>query len=442
VKPVEHKSVNHSPERSKSADFVDILVFIIPCLEFVQIKLIGVLFGPELLLIVIFVYLASRRRFRIATPGGKRFLILCSLWLGSQFATDIVRRSAFADYARGWSNIGMTLVNFAVLYTLLYGRPRRLIFYGWGLVVGSLLRFMISPDIFAAGDPWKFGIGFPVTLATFLFASRPNCRGYWQITLSLIIGLINIGLGARSAGGVCVATAFYLFVSRAMARKSSESSKSRVRWILSLASVTIIGLAGVLWAYQYAASAGVLGEDARVKYENQSSGQFGVLLGGRVEMLGYLPAIYDSPILGHGSWAKDPTYLIVERQTLALMGYSGADEFSNDELELGLIPEHSYLFGAWVDAGILGAVFWAWVFLLDAKTLMRVYPPTTMLLPVMSYVGFELLWDIIFSPYGAEVRIIVPFYAVMLMTCSDLAPRKAAQVEIGIPEWHPARAGG
>jgi hypothetical protein len=109
---------------------------------------------------------------------------------------------------------------------------------------------------------------------------------------------------------------------------------------------------------------------------------------------------------------------------------------------LGLIPEHSYLFGAWVDAGILGAVFWAWVFLLDAKTLMRVYPPTTMLLPVMSYVGFELLWDIIFSPYGAEVRIIVPFYAVMLMTCSDLAPRKAAQVEIGIPEWHPARAGG
>ena len=419
-------------KHSKGGDFVDIVVFVIPCLQFVHIKLVGVMNGSDMLFLAVFFYLALRMRVRIATPLGRRFILLCSLWLASQFVTDIIKRSAFTDYARGWSNIGITLVNFAVLSTFLYGRPRRLIFYGWGLVVGSLLQFMITPDSFAEGDPWKFGISFPATLATFLFASRSTCRGYWPITLSLIIGVINIGLGARALGGVSLAAALYMSVSRSVTRKSTESPKLKTRWMLTFATLIIIGLVGVLWAYQYAAKAGVLGEDARAKYENQSSGQFGILLGGRVEMLGYLPAIYDSPILGHGSWAKDPKYLLAEQQALAVMGYSMADEFGEDALKEGLIPTHSYLFGAWVDAGILGAVFWAWVFMLDAKALMRVYPPTTVLLPVMSFLGFDLLWNILFSPYGAEVRIIFPYCALVLMTCLDLGPNQVAQVKAGV----------
>lgn len=438
--PAESQGATATQKRPGGSDLIDLLVFLVPCLEFFQIKAIGVLFGPELLLLVILIFLAFRMRIRINTRSGKTFMILCSLWLVAQCVTDILRHSAFRDYARGWSNIGMTLGNFAVLYTLLYGRPRRLIFYGWGLVVGGLLSFLISPDIYAASDPWKFGIGFPVTLATFLFVSRSTCRSSLQIALSLTIGVINIGLGDRSVGGVCLVTALYLFVSRTMARKTAESPKLKAKWMLAFAALIIIGFAGVLWAYQFAASAGVLGEDARVKYENQSSGRYGILLGGRVEMLGYLPAIYDSPIFGHGSWAKDPTYLIAEHQALALMGYSTADEVSPEDFEEGLIPTHSYLFGAWVDAGVLGAIFWAWVFVLDAKTLMRVYPPTTVLLPVMSYIGFELLWDVVFSPYGAEVRIIFPFYIVMLMTCSDMMPSKAAMVMIGGAKQRPAQA--
>jgi hypothetical protein len=224
-----------------------------------------------------------------------------------------------------------------------------------------------------------------------------------------------------------------------MARKSAQSSKLRARDVLTIAASCIIGLGSIYWTYQYVAGKGALGEDARSKYEEQSSGQYGILLGGRVEMLGYLPAIYDSPILGHGSWAKDPTYIIAEHQALALMGYSAADEISTEDLELGLIPSHSYLFGAWVDAGILGAVFWAWVFFLDAKTLFRVYSPTTVLLPVMSYMGFELLWDVLFSPYGAEARIVFPFYLVTLMTCSEMAPRKAVLAASGVPNQRLAR---
>ena len=47
----------------------------------------------------------------------------------------------------------MTLVNFAVIWTLLYRRPRRLELYGWGLVIGSLLTIAFNPGDFTLDDP-------------------------------------------------------------------------------------------------------------------------------------------------------------------------------------------------------------------------------------------------------------------------------------------------
>ena len=420
--------------RAGSLDSTDIFVFLIPCLRFVEFHVVGLLSGSDLLLFVAFIFLVFRGGIRITTPTGKTLIALCSLWLVSQCITDIVRHTAFADYARGWSNIGLTLVNFAVLYTLLYGRPRRLLLYAWGLVVGSALTFLISPDELMAADPWKFGISYPATLAILLLASKKNCRGHWPITLSVMLGLINIFMGTRNQGGACLAVALYLLVTRYMRRRSKDSSKLKAATLMAIAASIILGAVGILWAYQYAASAGILGEDAKTKYEGQSSGKYGILLGGRTEMLGSIPAIYDSPILGHGSWAKDPTYLIEERQALAALGYSNAEEVSVDELEEGLIPAHSYIFGAWVDAGIAGAVFWVWVFFLTARSLMRVYPATVVFLPLASFFAFSLLWDLLYSPYGAQMRIVSPYYVVVLMTCLGMVFQKTVPVAVGVPK--------
>ena len=139
--------------------------------------------------------------------------------------------------------------------------------------------------------------------------------------------------------------------------------------------------------------------------------------------------IYDSPILGHGSWARDPTYIIEMVEALAALGYNDpTNGLMGDELIEGSIPSHSYIFGAWVHAGILGAVFWIWVFLWTARSLLRVYPPSLELLPVMSYVTFALLWNIALSPVGLTSRIVDPYYIVLIMTCQAFAVRKAAPV--------------
>ena len=423
----ENQNASAVKKRRKSSDPVDTLVFLIPCLACIQIKLIGVLNGSDVFFLIVFIFLAFRRKIRIATPAGKKFLFFCSLWLVSQCVTDVVRHSAFGDYARGWSNIGITLVNFAVLCALAYGRPRRLVLYGWGLVTGSFLTFIITPDKFADVDLWKFAFSFPVTLAVFLFASRARCRGHWPITLSVLIGVLNIYLGSRSLGGVCLAAALYLGVTRFLQRKERRSHKLNTRSVVAIAASLGLGFFVALSAYQYAASTGFLGNKARVEYREQSSGRYGLLLGGRTDMLGAFPAIYDSPILGHGSWAKDPTYVIAQHEALAALGYENAWEMSSEDLEEGLIPAHSYMLQAWVDAGILGAFFFAWVFVFAARVLMRVYPPNVVLLPVMALVGLTLLWNILFSPYGAEVRIIFPYYVVMLMSCQGMAAHETVK---------------
>ncbi|MDR3572623.1 MAG: hypothetical protein P4L50_02065 [Anaerolineaceae bacterium] len=404
-------------------DSVDLLVYIIPCLQVIQVKIIGVTNGSDLLLMAVFVYLLFRKRLQISTPTGRRFLILGSLWLVAQCVTDIIRRSAFADYARGWGNIGITLGNFAVLWTLLYGRPRRLVLYGWGLVTGSLLTFYFAPNDFATGDPWKFGISYPATLAVVLLASRKKCRGRWPAFMVAMIGIVNMYLGSRNAGGVCLGAALYLLVTRYLQRKGAATLKLNAVAVVIIGASIILGGVAIVSGYRYAASTGKLGLEARMKYETQSSGQYGILLDSRKELMASLPAIYDSPILGHGSWARDPVYLIAARRALAEMGYEDAWDMSSDEFEEGYIPTHSYIFGAWVDAGIVGALFWGWVFVVTARGLMRVYAPTVVLLPVAAYFAFTLFWDILFSPYGTLGRIVAPYYFVMLITCFSMAPK-------------------
>jgi len=88
----------------------------------------------------------------------------------------------------------------------------------------------------------------------------------------------------------------------------------------------------------------------------QAHGEYGLIVGGRSEILVSAQAIMDSPILGHGSWAKNEEYAAMLNYLRESMGY-----VAQGKHESGLIPTHSHIFGAWVEAGILGAVFWLWI---------------------------------------------------------------------------------
>jgi hypothetical protein len=314
-----------------------------------------------------------------------------------------MRHSPFEDYSRGWSKILLTLTHFATIALLIRQSQRRLILYGAGMILGGVLTFFISSGVYAAVYPWKFGLGPPITLLVCLAAGMvARRRQIVAVTMLAAIGAVNLFLGFRSLGALCAAAAIYSYFQ--LSSRLANSRLRKRRMVLTIA-VLAAGEWGISAIYAHGAQSGWFGGVEREKYEIQSSGAGGILLGGRSAFLASSVAIVDSPLLGHGSWAKDPMYKALLFESMAELGY----ENMGDEYEDDLIPSHSYLFGAWVEAGIVGAVFWFWVLWLAARALMCASGREP-LLPFFAFIGMLLIWNVLFSPYGADARFTATYF--------------------------------
>lgn len=396
-------------------DVLDALAFLVPFTLFIEMQVVGRLFAPDILLAIMFPFLFVLRGRRLADPLPRTFLLLAGLWLLGQVFTDLVQGTPFHDYSRGWAKIGFTIVNFCALFLLLNGRSRRIVLYAAGLAAGGVVQYFVNPGIYAAAHPWKFGYGVSVTWFLVLTAMAVAGLGRtgWFSAIGLIVGAsaLNVFMGFRSLGGVLFLVAAYMAVQTLWSRPRTNPRRIRARHALFLTAAVGIAAWGALELYGRAAESGLLGYEAQQLYERQTAGAYGLLLGGRSEALASISAILDSPLLGHGSWAKDCDYasLLIElKQEL--------DYFPGEENEECLIPTHSHLLGAWVEAGILGALFWAWVLSVTARALLRSFDLRGRLTPLVVFVGFLLIWNIIFSPYGAERRFITPYYVIVMMS--------------------------
>ncbi len=390
--------------------FGDVAAFILPLLLPLESTAGGQLFLPEVVLLLALPFLyddACRRGVRRVSHTA---IVLGGLWLFALVFTDVYRGTSFHDYSRGWANVAFFLVDFAGLSFLIDGRWRRVSRLAAGLAVGEVLQFFFNPNSFAAGEPWKFGYGTAVTLAGVLVASRPSVYRSRVAAECILIafGVINLTLGFRSLAGICVLSAVLVMLtsrSERLVRRRRRALRTATMLAASVAAGVIVAN-----AYGYAASHGLLGMQAQQKYSAQN-GSLGVLVGGRPEIITEALAIRDSPIVGHGSWAKDPKYALALQADLTRAGYP-----SNEvDTTSGLIPAHSYLFGAWVDGGVLGAVFWFWVFALAGSILVRLHRLRDGRVVLVGFLDCLFLWAILFSPLGAEARLTAAFSLVVVL---------------------------
>src|SRR5260370_36526761 len=318
----------------------DIACFIIPAVAFLRVQVGGWLYATDLCLLIILPFVVFRHRKWLQIKPSQITVWVGLLWLAPQVLTDIIRESPVEDFARGCSKILLTVTHFAAVALLVRQSQRRFILYGAGLVLGGVLTFFVSPSFYAGDYPWKFGLGTPITILVCLIAGMLARRSrVAAVTLSAAIGSINLYLGYRSLGAVCAASAIYSYF-----QLSPQLADKRLRKLQTV--LTVAGLAAGVWGISAIYTRGVqswwFGEEALRKYEMQSSGDAGVLLGGRNEFLAAGSAIRDSPFIGHGSWAKDPKYKAILYDRLAELGYRKM----GPELESYAIPSHSYVFGA------------------------------------------------------------------------------------------------
>jgi hypothetical protein len=407
-------SVQRILTESASGDFA---CFAIPALAFLRFEVGGVLYATDVCLLLALPFVVERRAW-LKIRTARTFLLLGLLWLASQVVTDIVRQSPFEDYSRGWSKILLTLTHFAAIALLIRQSQKRLILYGMGLGVGGILTFFIAPGIYAEGDPWKFGVGTPISILLCLLAGTisPKSRVAAVATL-LSVGGLNLFLGFRAMGVICALAAVYTYLK--LSPPLAEAASRKAQTVLTVA-ILAVGAWGVSAVYGYGAQHGWLGEEAREKYAVQSSGSGGILLGGRSDLLASSAAIWDSPLLGHGSWAKDPYYGALLVNSMQDLGY----ENPTSGLEEDLIPSHSYFFGAWVESGIVGAVFWGWILCFTARVLFRASGREP-LFPFFAFAGTLVLWNVLFSPYGADGRFTATYfvYAIMFLTLHTRAQK-------------------
>ncbi|MBT8587051.1 hypothetical protein G6675_02000 [Polynucleobacter paneuropaeus] len=391
----------------------DIVAFITPCLFFIEFSLIGRLFLPEIILLVVFLYFFCIRCKSLFIGPSRNLLILGLIWLLGQIISDIYRQSDIFDSMKGCSNITFLLLEFSAIYFLLHKSQCRLILFGLGVITGQVLEYLINPNIFAqGGDYWKFGIAFPVTFILVMFSCIP---GIYRVKLLpafilAIAAILNFVLEYRSLGGICLITCIYLIAQRKSERLNPYKIKSYLYFVLSILLISIAALK----FYGLAAESGLLGGGAQEKYEIQSKGVFGLLLGGRQESIVSSLAIMDSPIIGHGSWAKDSKYSAMLPELLEQYGYDKSQAIIYGEELEGLIPTHSFLFGAWVSAGILGAIFWFWMLAFCQKILFQVNGIKFPLQPLVIFISIYMIWNIFFSPLGAEGRVYAAYFIVFL----------------------------
>lgn len=411
--------------------FGSMLVLALPVLGLVNVELVGQLYVHEILLAALFLPLLHKRYAYFSNSDGKKIVLFMLVWLAAQMLTDLIRATPPEDFLRGWAKISFFLVGFVALACLLVNERRVLL---WISV--SVIPWFYRPYLLFADNPdplvlWKFGIGPALLLFWCLpfiwkFFKKPN--QIWNIRaiawLHFAFGLFSFYMNARSFAGLSILTGVLILIF--VKYRGCALSVRSVAMSGVVLFILINLLAGV---YSYGASSGFFGSEAQEKYASQvkfGGGVLNILLGGRSESLVSTIAIGDSPIIGHGSWAKNYKYTFMLAALRRDFSEVNEKAVTRDALN-GLIPSHSYLLGAWVESGIVGGAFWIFILL---WVLLRVLPAAWSRGDVLGlYVVMSLplfFWNVFFSPFGANVRVDV---AGFLAICVFVFTRKQMSTE-------------
>jgi hypothetical protein len=131
-----------------------------------------------------------------------------------------------------------------------------------------------------------------------------------------------------------------------------------------------------------------------------------ILLAGRSELAFEVSAIVQNPFLGNGS-SPALTYEIQNRAQKINSYFGVKTELTSaykSTLQSGNVPQHSMLFSAWVEGGIMSFIFWVLIFSWTIKKFIEVPKRVPPLGDFATYAALSTLWALVFSPLGAGSR--------------------------------------
>ncbi len=380
----------------------------------VSVNIVGRLYLTDLILpaLCLLFWVVGRNFWR--DRFERNILLLGLFWLLGQLFADFFRGSSLNDMLRGTASIVTLLLQFSALYQIARSQQARfgdhaLVWLLYGTALGGMLMPLVSPTPYSETDPWKFGYGIPaaITLVTLLHrmavSSSPTSR-HLATLFAFAFGGVSVWLGYRSLGGAVMLAALVCEVRFTPLGRFLSRWKGGIRAIIFAVAGGAAAYVGLVSAYGRLAESGWLGEEQKAKYEAQSSGEFGLLVGGRLDLIPAIMAIKDSPLVGYGSWAKDSRYrsylLLADR-----FGYRYEEGVLESKFERSEeIPAHSHILQAWLWAGLPGLLFWLYVAYLVVRAAFGAFASGSALTFPIVFLMILSLWDIAFSPFGSFVR--------------------------------------
>ncbi|RZL45646.1 MAG: hypothetical protein EOP74_00915 [Variovorax sp.] len=381
-----------------------------------RVNLVGEIYVGELLALAALPFILLRRRL---DRNVAYLIIIALIWSIGQFVSDIVNQTEFNSMLKG---VLAPLVFAATVcgVTFLFERyPRRIASLLMGVSLTLLISVILKPTPEQIFQPWKWGYGSAILGIGLVWLSFFKGRSV-AVTIGAILAFsaICIVQNARSLAMIpATGLLAYLFWHYSFGAPFKRWLTGRfgalkvvllivgATWLLNMA-LTVFFASGVIDPF--------LAPEVALKYHQQASTEVGLLLAGRSESLILIRAFLDSPLVGHGSWAVDKSgYIDQWIQLIYQYGISDS-QAGGGGIDGSLIPAHSYLLGAMVWAGIAGGAFW----ILFTFRIISSYLKFARQLPIYFHVGLvNFLWNLLFSPFGAEGRWALAVFAAALFAC-------------------------
>ena len=403
-----------------------LVVVALPFAFLYEAGFIGQLYGTELLFIVVLPFLWLTSAAPLAQPFRSTLWWL-GAWLAVLVATDIYRGSFIGDYLRGWAKLIFFGIDIYVLGRLLT-TERRLLLWCIGWSAAFAISTWSAFDDFATR--WKFGIGLAVVsavaaLGLLFWQRRRSVLAAIMALLCLGAGVTSLFLNARNSFLSLSLSGLLLSIAAVPAlRRGFIALWDRHGYLVLAGALAAAYFAGVV--YVEGASVGFFGDEAREKLEAQRSDAsdpvLGALAGGRDEFYSSSAAISDSPIVGYGSWARSAYYYNVFVEKLHAHGTPEQIREVESKMFVGepLIPTHSHLLGAWVEAGIVGAVFWIVVLRRALQAVRRSLGLGSSIDILVLVTTAPFAWNVLFSPFGGAERLVEAFPLVLFLYAPHL----------------------
>lgn len=374
----------------------------------VNVALVGQLKLNEIMVLLSAPFVFDRRDFKDYPLFRKIIVALVALFVFQAITDLFVVKSSSENYMRGWAAIVMSILSFLFLFKTL--KDDEAIFF---FLCMTLIKNIIWTDENADTDMsyFKFKMVPILSYGMYIVSFLLYRKGQWKAVLALLLGysLLCFARDSRSTGMVFFLGAIIIYCF------NSGMYLTRDRLL-------VFGLAGaILFQFAYVSYVNAVlnheigGEHAAEQIDRLDNpyNPLELLMTGRGETFAALAAISDAPLFGHGSWAKDDNL----KYYRILLLYQ--NEEMNEQLATStdhLIPSHSILLGAWVNAGLGGfiAVLLVFIFLLRMGFYLIRHAADTALYPVLVLMTIGVIWTFLFSPIQ-QLRFNIPAIGAILL---------------------------